>query len=819
VIFVRIFTTLDRLMARQIVAPAVLGFVTYTFLLMMRGLFSLVEQIFVRGLPVKDALAVLLATLPHVMVLTIPMGFLFGVLLGVGRMTNDNEIVALQAAGISVRRLMFPILGLGVALTLLSGYLFTMVIPAGNRSLRDLRIRLFTSAKNIGRIEPQVFYDEFPSLMLYVQQVDPESGAWLNVLAYDSSSPGEERLILARRGRVVSPDAGSPAPGTRSSLGGKVKETDEHTAEPWILLEDAVTHQFFRAKPETYRVNNNQVQMFRPELKGAGVIRYNLAMRERDTVELIGFVRGGGELKGSDEMSDEERSTQLRLAALEIHRRLAIPAACIVFGLLALPLGVGSRSGGRGRGFVLSIAVILAYYILSNNAELLALEGSLPPWLGIWLPNICLALLALVLMWRMGRWLGERQSTEGLVARAVRGWREWRARRSLDRHRDESLTGSIPVTLQRRRYGGGFPTLLDRYVIRRLLAPLAMVVASTALLYVVVDLTDRINDIGKNDAPLEVVVAYYWNLVPQVIADVIPFGLLIGVLILLTVLERQQELTALKGAGISLFRMTVPVLLVAILGAAGMWALGEWIVPSSNRVRERLLDRIQGRSTVRSYSGGHRQWLLSRDDSTFYNFLRYDVDNQTLVRFNMYRVDENMGLRFILFSHRVRYKNGAWVADSGWYRRIDPDGTDDFHEIQSPMELGIAEGPTYFGQEYRSPSEMNHRELAEYIEELLDSGYRPTQLIVRWHQKFSYPLSAIVMVCLALPFGLNRGGRRVTTMQGVALALGLGIVYSILVAVFGKLGEAAVLSPIVGAWAPVVLGLLFAINRMTTLRT
>jgi LPS export ABC transporter permease LptG len=816
----KVFTTLDRLIVRQIAVPAVLGFVTYTFLLMMRGLFSLVEQIFVRGLPLKDALAVLAATLPQVMVLTIPMGFLFGVLLGIGRMTNDNEIVALQAGGVSARRLLLPVIGSGLALTILSAYLFTSVIPEANRSLRDLRIRLFTSAKNLGRIEPQVFYDQFPNLMLYVEQVDSESGAWLNVLAHDSSSPGEERLILARRGRVVAaePEVVTTAAGDASSKGGGMA-VEERGAEPWILLEDAVTHQFFRAKPETYRVNNNQVQMFRPELKGAGVIRYNLAMRERDTGDLVAFVNGG-DLEGSEDAEGEDRGEQLRLAELELHRRLAIPFACVVFGLLALPLGVGSRSGGKGRGFVLSIAVILAYYILSNNSELLAIEGTIPAWLGIWLPNMCLVLLALVLMWRMGRWLGERHSAEGLVARALRSVREWRLQQALDRLSGRpELTGSIPVTLQRRRYGGGFPTLLDRYVIRRLVVPLAMVVVSTALLYVVIDLTDRIDDIGKNDAPLEVVVAYYWNLVPQVIVDVIPFGLLIGVLILLTVLERQQELTALKGAGISLFRMTVPVLLVAVVGAAAMWALGEWIVPSSNRVRERLLDRIKGRATVRSYSGGHRQWLLSRDDSTFYNFLRYDVEQQTLVRFNMYRVDENMALRFILFSHRVRYKNGAWVADSGWYRRIDPDGTDDFHRIQAPLELGIAEGPAYFGQEYRSPSEMNHRELAEYIEELQDSGYRPNQLMVRWHQKFSYPLSAIVMVCLALPFGLNRGGRRVTTMQGIALALGLGIVYAILVAVFGKLGEAAVLPAVIGAWAPVVLVLLFAFNRMTTLRT
>jgi lipopolysaccharide export system permease protein len=375
------------------------------------------------------------------------------------------------------------------------------------------------------------------------------------------------------------------------------------------------------------------------------------------------------------------------------------------------------------------------------------------------------------------------------------------------------------VSLQRRRYGGGFPTLLDRYLTRRLMAPLLMVILSTSLLYIVVDLTDRIDDIGENDVPLEVVLGYYWNLVPQMVIDVMPFAVLIGVLVLLTILERKQELTALKGAGIPLFRLVLPILLVATAASAVMWILAESVLPAANRRCEKLIDIIRGDRTARSYSSTNRQWILSRDDATFYNFLRYDAENQTMIRFNMYRVDDEMRLRFNLFAHRVRYLNGGWVADSGWYREIDPDGTDRFHAIRKPLELGIAEGPNYFGQEYRRPTEMTVGELGEYIQELLDSGYRPYQLIVRWHQKFAYPLSAIVMVCLALPYGLNRGGRRVTTMHGVALALTLGICYFLLVAVCGKLGEAGVLPPIIGAWAPLVLALLFATNRMTTLRT
>ncbi len=808
------FGVIDRLMIREIVPPTALGFMTYTFMVVMRGIFNLIEQILVRGVAIKDALQVLLITLPHIVVLTIPMSFLFGVLLAVGRMNAENEIVAMQAGGIPARRLLRPIVALGVLLTILNGYLFLVVIPGSGRELRELKVRLFAEAKNLGRIEPGVFHEQLPNVLLYLRNADMDTGEWSDVLFFDSSDPSEERLTLAKRGRMVT--AGVDAKTTT----GEMPEVEQ-----WIRLEEVVTHQFSKSDPETYRINRTRSQLFRPDIGGGGTVRFRLGIRERDTMELISFLRGGDLSSSEDsEVSLEQGDTEIerRHAAVELNKRLAIPFACVVFAFLALPLGVGSRSGGRGRGFVVSVAVVLVYYLVANQGELMAMEGRVPPWLGIWLPNIVLMVVALYLMTRMGRWLGEREKAESPVSRIFKTIRDWRAKRQQRRGNGRTIephTGSIPIRLQRRRYAIRFPALFDRYITMRLLPPLLLVVFSTALLYVIGDLSSNIEDMARNNVPAGVILAYYANLVPQVFLDVTPFALMISVLILLTLLERQQEMTALKAAGISLFRLTIPILLVASVSAGSLWLLGEVVVPNSNREVQRLLDRIKGRETTRTYRASDRQWLLSRDSESLYNFLRYDDPSNTLIRFTMFRVDENMDLKFYLFSRRVRFFDGVWVADSGWFRQIFPDGTDEFKRISAPMKLEIPEGPDYFGQEYRRPSEMSVGELASYIRELVDSGYRPNKLIVRWHQKFAYPLSAFVMVLLALPFGLNRGGHRVTTMQGVAVALMLGIAYFMSTALFGRLGEVDVLPPVIGAWAPVVLAVLFAINRMTTLRT
>ncbi len=811
----KLFGTIDRLVIREVIPPTVLGFVTYTFLVVMRGIFNLIEQILVRGVALDDAFQVLMMTLPHIVILTIPMSFLFGVLLAVGRMNADNEIVAMQAGGIPSRRLLRPIVVIGVLLTILNGYLYLFVIPKSGRDLREIKVRLFAEAKNLGRIEPKVFHEQLPNVLLYLRDANQDTGEWRHILFFDSSNPGEERLTLAQRGRMVT--AGVDA----KAASGEMPEIEQ-----WIRLEDVVTHQFSKTNPETYRINRTRSQLFRPEMSSGGTVRFRLAMAERDTAELIHFLRGGDFRSQEDEVGGvsfnrEDRDIKERHAAVELNKRLAIPFACVVFALLALPLGVGSRAGGRGRGFVVSIGVVLAYYLVNNQGEMMAMEGTVPPWLGIWLPNIVLTLVAFILMSRMGRWLGEREKAENPISRIVKWLRDRRHRsqpvRAIGGERQP--TGSIPVHVHRRRYATRFPALFDRYITRRLLPPILLVVFSTALLYVVADLSSNVEDMARNSVPAGVIFAYYVNLVPQVFLDVTPFALMIAVLILLTLLERQQEMTALKAAGISLYRLTVPVLLVAAVAAVGLWILGESVVPNANREAQRLLDRIKGRETTRTYRASDRQWLLSRDGETLYNFLRYDDPSNTLIRFTMFRIDEDMDLGFYLFSRRVRFIDGAWIADSGWFRQIFPDGTDEFKRITAPMKLEISEGPSYFGQEYRRPSEMSVGELASYIRELLDSGYRPSKLIVRWHQKFAYPLSAFVMVLLALPYGLGRGGRRVTTMQGIAVALTLGIAYFMLTALFGRLGEVEVLPPVVGAWAPVLLAGLFAVNRLTTLRT
>ncbi len=480
-----VFGRIDRFVIREVTPPAVLGLFVYTFLLMMRPLFALVEMVLVRGVSWTDAFDVLANTIPHVLVLTVPMSFLFGVLIAVGRMNTDNEIIALQAAGIPATRLLRPILVMGVFLALVNGWMYLLVIPQSNRSLREMRVALFANAKNIGRIDSGIFYEEFPNLLLFVREVADRGGRWRGVMIFDSTDPVEQRLTLAQHGRIV----------TTGNDDSPTAINQEGTAlQRWILLEDVVNYYFNRGRPEAFRYSKSYQQVVRPDggMKNKGVSRYQLNMRERQTLSLVNFIRQGsfgGTTDEIEELDPIKLELERRLAVIELNRRVAIPSACVVFALLAVPLGVGSRSGGRGRGFIVSVGVILTYYIINNNGELLAVEGRIPAWTGVWLANIALTVFSVVLITRMGRWMGERQRPESRLAK-------WNRRRK-DRRRargmadGEALSGGYPVGLEPRRVATGFPTILDRHIIRRLLGPLALVLVSTSLLYVVIDLTEN----------------------------------------------------------------------------------------------------------------------------------------------------------------------------------------------------------------------------------------------------------------------------------------------------------------------------------------
>jgi lipopolysaccharide export system permease protein len=209
---------LDRYILSEISGPLALGFSVYTFILLMQFLFRSAELIIRRGLAVATVGKLFWFTLPNILVLTLPMSLLFGILVAVGRMSSDSELIAMRSSGVSLYRLYRPILVVSGLLGALTLWLMLDLLPAGNHNLQKLRIELATAGAT-GQVEPRVFNTEFPGRVVYV--FEGEKRGWKGVFLAPSLPPAQHEITVADRGDL------------------RVDETGERAV---LHLDEAVTH-------------------------------------------------------------------------------------------------------------------------------------------------------------------------------------------------------------------------------------------------------------------------------------------------------------------------------------------------------------------------------------------------------------------------------------------------------------------------------------------------------------------------------------------------------------------------------------------------
>jgi LPS export ABC transporter permease LptG/LPS export ABC transporter permease LptF len=791
---------LDRYLVREIVGPLALGFLVYTFILLIRFLFQSAEMIIRRGLPLSVVGELLVYTLPNIVVLTIPMSLLFGILIAVGRLASDSELIALRSSGVSLVSLYRPILFISAVFWILNTALMVWVLPWGNHSLQYLRLTIIT--ETVARqVEPRVFYSEFEGALLYVFEQPESVDQWRGVMLAQSMPGTRNQVTVADAGRLTLDEAG----------------------ERVVLeLEKAVTHEIDFNQAGSYQINRQDRvgQVLQDEFTSSQrrSISASKTVREQSIEELLN-------LKQDREVSDEMRN----LARVEIHKKFSIPFACMVFGLCALPLGFNNRRGSKASGFALSILVILVYYVMLSNGEEAARFGRLPPWAAMWIPNLVMAVIGVALLFRrnrdkslllskVDRWVREDLWSGIRVLQGRRKERRRERKQRREERRSQRPGGGPDLVLRLPRLRLVFPNLIDRYVIRVFSFVFFMVLLSALSIYVIADFSEMVDEVIKNDVARSVVFDYYKYLVLQIFYDLAPILVLVSTLITFSLLSRSNEVTAWKALGVSLYRLAVPALFTA-LGVALLCALLQTLVlPASNARVAQLEDRIRGRETPRTFRRADRQWLFGQERYV-YNYLHYDAARQTLQRLQVFEFDDSHRLIGRLFASSATYdpESGRWLVEDGWIRRFEGVEIRSYQLFESPRLIDFPETPDYFQSEVRAPEQMNYGNLKDYIQEVEASGQRVPELRVQLYNKLAYPVVAMVMAFVALPFAFRLG--RQGALYGIGLSIVLGMVFYVVYAFFTTLGEAAALPPVVAVWSPGVLFTLFATWLFLGVRT
>lgn len=799
---------LDRYVLGEIIGPLALGFLIYTFIMLLRLLFRMADLIIRSEVPPDVVGRLFLLSLPNIVVLTIPMSFLFAVLLAVGRLSADSELVAIRASGISLFTLYRPIFVLSALLTGLNIYLMLEALPEGNHAWRQMQAEILSRSIS-EEIEPRI-PTGFEDRTLFVFEVPPGERRWRGVFLAKSAPAGETEIHIAEWGEARRSDDGTMM---------------------FLTLHDSFFHQVnLNAPPAEYRNAFHSkvelpIQIQSPRQAASSVKRGLRELRFRDLKRTI---------------EDPETPPILRnLAKVELQKKFSIPAACLVFGLLGLPLGFTSARGGRSSGFALSLFVILIYYILISLGEDFASRGLVPAWLSVWLANVVLLVVGLFL-------LARRNQDKSLVLSRVdrwirdhlwRGWLTYRERQESKRADRLQVTGErrhrSRVVLRVPDFSFPFATAIDRYVLMTFLRVLTIAASAGVLLYIVADLTENAESILKHDVPWEVVFDYYKLKSIGILYQIAPVIVLVTTLIAFGILSRSNEVTACKALGVSLFRISMPVVFSAMF-VSGVCLLlqREVLAASTERVNE-LHDKIRGRDSptlaaaARGPRSAHR-WLYSNKSGYLFNYASYDPERQEVSKLQVFRFDDSYRLTNRLVVEKASYVGeGWWKLSGGWARSFDyverssPDERpveESLRVIESPVREQLAEEPDFFLGQLRAPQEMDFFELRQYIQDLRSFGRKDlAPLEVELHNKIAYPFLSLVMALVALPFAFRLG--RQGALYGIGLSLVLGIVLFLAVATFSTLGQAAILPPIAAVWSPAVIFSVFSLYVFLGVRT
>jgi len=786
---------LDRYLVREIALPFALGLTVLTFILVLPPILVAGEEFISKGVEWSIVARAMATLLPQALSLTIPMAVLLGILAGFGRLSADREFVAMQACGVSLVRLLRPVLLVAALGTAGTAYEIIVALPNANQAYREIVFVLLASRVE-GNVKPRVFYEDFPNKVIYVRDL-PAAGGWKDVFLADTSRPGETTVYFARDGRIRLDEA-------NRIVQLELRETTSYTStldRPDEYVANAIGTTLISLDPETV--------FKRPPAKGAP---------EMTIAELK------GEIAAAKTRNDPGYGARFML-----QQKFSLPLTCPILALIALALGTSNRKDGKLASFAIGMGVIFVYYVLLWGARAAAMGGQFSPELAPWLPNIVMGVLALLMFawrarsadqpirfsvpafWRRGS--GEAVATDGTTIP--------------DDRRVGPRNNRVIVVIRIPPINLPAPRLLDLYVSREYVRVFLLGLVGLLGIFYISTFIDLVDKLFRGEATSAMLLRYFYFRTPQFVYYVIPMGVLVSTLVTVGVMTKNSELLVMRACGISLYRTAAPLLMFAVIASGGLFALQEQVLSRANREADRL-ERII-RHWPPATSALNRRWVIGRQNE-IYHYDLFDPDSNRFSNLWVYRLDEkSWGLKAVTRvaeavapARGPSAETGTWTGRHGWTREITLSGKPGAQRPgvkytpfdEQPLEI---EPPSYFKSDEPIAEMMTFSQLREYITKLRASGANVVPQMVALQRKIAFPFVTIVMTVLAVPFAVTTGRRG--AMYGVGIGIVLAITYWIAMSVSGALGAGGVMSPLLAAWAPNILFGSVAAYLVLTVRT
>jgi LPS export ABC transporter permease LptG/LPS export ABC transporter permease LptF len=765
--------TVRKYIFREIVGPFSLGLLVFSFVLLIgiigqptsrNPLHLLVQQ----NVSLSETLLIFAYLGPRILTLSLPMATLLGILIGLGRLSADSEITAMRASGISARNLMHPVFAFAL---IAWGVAFMNSAFWYPKSLERIRFLANDVARRSINTEVRegVFEEGFSNLVLFVKKISIDKNSWSNIFLADASKPNQLKITLASSGSLISDPA-------QNAL--------------QLHLAGGAHHIVENQSPSVYQV----MPFDRIEIPVSSGTLTDINTPKKVPLEERRLVDLWTPPPGSPLSAKEKRDQQV-----ELNVRLALPFSVLIFSLLGIPMGVLSKRGGKSYGFVISLVIFIVYYLFFLQGNNFAKSGRLPPYLGPWMANLFFLAAGTYLMVRTDQ-LSQfpprfQRMIDHLSAIAHSFFEKGASLRQLN--------GKAPWSWGTQKLRLALPLILDRYIIKGVVRYFLLVLMAFISVFIIFTFFELLNDIVENRISYAIVTDYFLYLMPQILFYMFPLSLLVAILVNFNILTRTSQITAIKASGVSLYRLSLSVVFIALFLCAFSFMLQESILPTCNQKQDALRAVIKGKPP-RTHTHPGRKWIVG-EQSKIINYNFFDEDQNLFGEISVFEFEPvSFQLRRRIYATRAEWNSQQkeWIFLEGWSQGFKDQHTipESFHAFARAKFQNMTEPPDYFKKEVKLDSQMNFRELSTYAGDMKKSGFDVTKLEVALQKKLSFPVVNLIMCLLAIPFSFSSG--RHGSLYGVGLSILVGIVYWVMVGFFEQMGGVGKLMPVLAAWAP-----------------
>jgi len=883
----------DKYVLKEVAVPFGIGLTVYTFSLLINQILRLSNLFVSKGAGFDTILKFLLYLLPDFLSFTIPMSTLMGVLAGISRLSTDSEITAFKTMGISNLRLYRPVFVFSFTMWIVSSILIMFIAPKSNYELRKLRADIGIS-QAVKSIKPKTFYNDFSGYVIYFEDIDRISDEWKNVFLYFRENGDKDKIILAKRGTIIQ----------EKTINKKQTNNIIKKKNAFFRLKDAVIFSFNRVNPE----KDNSIVFYKYFNKhldnNSGSFKINKGSTQLALPDLIKKIDD----LGKDEIN--KNSLNYISYKIEFHNKFALPLACIAFGILGLALGVSTSKGGKISGFIISLAIIFIYYSISVIGRNMITKRQISVVLGMWIPVIFLFLIGIILFVLA---LKEKKVKIDKIFYLLE-----KAKNKITAKKKVLFVLKIK-TINLRIFN-----ILDKYIIKKLFVIFIFIFLSIIIIFFVINIIELADDAIENGVNFSVVLNYVFYSMPEILNFIFPVSILTTVLLVFSIMSKNNEIVAIQVSGISLYRIVLPAILFGVIISFLALFIQENITPEANKKALVLFNKIHKRNKKVS-NELRRSWAINdkgqiffyqnynKKKGLFYNFGVLEIDKDFKLKrriyskyarwisknklelqhgfaktfkenrptgydnfgpyiinthfsykvfnskakklkplfsqfkdFKRYKI-ELPGNRFIFFEKSnenskiisnitiafydgsyklektISSKTGVWTGktelsiDKAYIKFFSKNSSTIKKPVLKPLTINIAEGKDFFKKKIISSNYMNISDIKKYITYLKKSNSDTVRYEAKLYYKYAFPISSFIMVLLAIPFAFSMGNKG--AVHGIGFAVGFSMIYWSAFGIFSALGSAAILSPFISAFAPILIFATISLYAFFNLKT